>query len=259
MKTLITLIVMMVLVGCGANDPTVNGKDKAAVASETDSQTLTKTGDYYTVTGYVSPINISVNSKTYKDSEDFYTQELIKLKAEAKTEFPGYTLTFDAAVGLNNFKSGMSVFLVATSESGVASQSIVDSTGKFLFMLDGTVDVKAEYTLRATKRIGMKLTKGEETIAWCYNFYAEKNIALENNPLILREFRTTITQYQCSEQGDGMSLPNPDDYQSIEDSWAAKAKAEADRTAKVNNPTPTSTPDAEDTDVVTPTPTTSSN
>jgi len=266
MKTMLTAIILMVIfqVSCGSvQDSALNGtKDKNSSndPNSTDKEgQLLSNGDYFNVDGYVSPINISVNGKQYRDSEDFYTQELKRLQSEVKKEYAGYQLSFDAAVGLRNFKTGMYVFLVAANDTGVASEAYVDSTGKFSFMLDGKVDKKAMYTLRATKRIGLRLTKGEEVISWCYNMYAEKEIALETNPVVLRSFETVVTQYQCSEQSDGIQLPEreQDIKTEMDQEWADANDKEVKRTAAVNaqakkeqespapstpTPTPTSTP-----------------
>jgi len=236
---------MMVVfqVSCGSvQDSALNGsKDKDNKNSSSNDPSAEKdgqllNGDYFNVDGYVSPINISVNNKQYRDSEDFYTQELKRLQSEVKKEYAGYQLSFDAAVGLKNFKTGMYVFLVAAGETGVASEAYVDSTGKFSFMLDGKVDKKAMYTLRATKRIGLRLTKGDEVISWCYNMYAEKEIALETNPVVLRSFETAVTQYQCSEQNDGIQLPEreQDIKTEMDQEWADANDKEVKRTAAVN-------------------------
>ena len=209
MKALLTIIAVMVLVGCGTANPEgyQTAQEQQQQISARGSQL--STSDYFMVEGYVTPINIQVDGKTYQDSEDFYTKELNRLKALVKAQYPGYTLTFDAQVGLRNFKTGMYAFLAATDDVGVASEAYVDSTGKFSFMLDGKTDKAAQYTLRATKRIGLTLAKkGEDTIAWCYNMYAEKNVALNGQTNILRNFVTSITEYQCSDNAGGITLPD---------------------------------------------------
>lgn len=208
MKALLTIMVM-VLVGCGTANPEgyQTAEEKQQQVSARGSQL--STSDYFMVEGYVTPINIQVDGKTYQDSEDFYTKELNRLATLVKSQYPGYSLAFDAQVGLRNFKTGMYAFLAATDDVGVASEAYVDSTGKFSFMLDGKTDKAAQYTIRATKRIGLKLTKkGEDTIAWCYNMYAEKSISLNGQPNILRNFVTSVTEYQCSDNAGGITLPD---------------------------------------------------
>jgi len=234
MKALLTILMAIFFVACGSANPegyqTAAEKaatEKAASSSSSSSSALS-TSDYFMVEGYVSPISIAVDGKSYRDSEDFYTQELSRLQTLVKAQYPGYKLTFDAQVGLRNFKSGMYVFLVATEDVGVASESYVDTTGKFSFMLAGNVDRKAEYTLRATKRIGLKLSKkGEETVSWCYNMFAEKNVALNGQPNVLRNFATSVTEYQCSDQTDGITLPDVPTDPETEASIAKEAEARA--------------------------------
>ena len=224
MKVLLTTTVLMstMLFSCGAEDK-LTGKQSQI----TSTATSTLSGGYYTVSGYVSPINISVNGTSYSDSEDFYTQELIKLQAQAEKSYPDHVLTFDANVGLTNFQSGMSVFLVATNAQDVASSAVVNPDGKFSFMLDSNVDKQASYTLRASKRIGLKLVKGSDTIAWCYNMSAEVQTALENTPIILRDFKTVVTQYQCTSQNDNVNVPTP--ASEVDSKIAATNQAETDR------------------------------
>jgi hypothetical protein len=261
MKTIYTVIVMMVL-GCGSvNDPTKKdatdtNKDAATAAVVTPSPTssIVQEGSYFKVSGYVSPINITVNSVTYRNSEDFYTKELIKLTNEAKTSYPGYTLSFEGNLGLSNFITGMTVFLVSTGDQGVASQTTVDGMGKFTFLIDGPIDTNAAYTLAGAKRIGMTLNppKGskDEPISWCYNLEAETNIALKNNPIILRTFTTLVTQYQCNDSNNDMSLPTNDAAQE-----EAIRQEQIAHDEEVNNPSPTPSPSPTPTSTPSPSPT----
>lgn len=251
MKTsLIASVMVSFLLGCGnapesqtsATGDKATAADKAATAS-----TTALNSDYFSVEGYVTPIGISVDGKVYKDSEDFYTQEVRKLQADVLKSYPGYKLTFDADVGLRNFKTGMYVFLVATNDVGVASETYVNANGQFIFTIDGSVDRKAEYTLRASKRIGLQLTKkGEETVSWCYNMYAEKNVALDGKPNILRNFTTSVTDYQCSDDSEGITVPASDFQNETDEAYAKQRAAEIKRVQAIkdssNNPTPTPTP-----------------
>ena len=242
MKTFLTTLLTVVFVmACGtAQDAATNKSSTTDTASSTTSTTSTtgsqaglNTGDYFTVEGYVSPINISVNSVVYRDSEDFYTQELRRLQADVKVKYPGYKLSFDASVGLRNFKNGMYVFLVSSGDVGVASESYVDSTGKFIFTLDGKTDRKVMYTLRATKRISMKLVKDKDIIQWCYNMFAEKEIPLDSKSAILRQFATVVTEYQCSDPANGLQLPDATNFTPEQEQSIAKDQAERDRMAEI--------------------------
>ena len=248
MKTsLITSAMVSLLVGCGTVPASQTAEDKAVADKAATASTATAlNSDYFSVEGYVTPIGISVDGKMYKDSEDFYTQEVRKLQADVLKSYPGYKLTFDAAVGLRNFKTGMYVFLVATNDVGVASEAYVNANGQFLFTIDGSVDRKAEYTLRASKRIGLKLTKkGEETVSWCYNMYAEKNVALDGKPNILRNFTTSVTDYQCNVDAEGITIPS--DFQNETDEIYAKQRiAEMKRVQAIReaNEAPAPAPEA---------------
>lgn len=256
MKTLLTTFVMVfVLMACGSAQDMGKGTDKSsttdssspsATPSSTSAATDLNGNSYLLVEGYVSPIDISVNSTMYRDSEDFYTQELRKLQDDVYAKYPDYTLSFNASVGLENFKEGMLVFLVATSDVGVASESQVDATGKFTFQLPGTTNRKVMYTLHATKRISLSLTKDKNVIQWCYNLYAEKQVVLDGTSNILRDFNTVVTEYQCSDPNNTIGLP---DLTPAEEAIIASDAAEVKRTADINtaaaaamNPTPTPTP-----------------
>jgi hypothetical protein len=237
MKNVITIILAsMVMMACGSSPEgytTAAEEQKKQQEKDAANVGLSSPTDYLEVSGYVTPINISVDGKTYRDSEDFYTQELRKLQAQVKKDYAGYTLSFDAQVGLKNFKTGMYVLLAATADVGVASETYVDGQGKFTFMVDGKTDRNVDYTLRAVKRISLQLTKkGSETISWCYNMYAEKNVMLDGKSQILRSFVTSVTEYQC-EQTDGINVPEAE-MSEMDQEWMDRAKKEQKRDAAVN-------------------------
>lgn len=219
MKALEKIIFALVLVsssivGCGTDLTKQDQSTTAATDKEKDSKLA---GSFLVVEGYVSPINVSINDKNYRDSEDFYTQEVVRLKAEVKKQYPDYALFFDAEIGLKDFKRNLQAFLVSSSDTGVASESEIDSTGKFSFNLPPEIDTTVSYTLRASKRIGLRLVKDNDVVAWCYNLSAENQITLDGKPVILRRFTTLITSYKCEEQrqNTGISLPaeeNPYNY-----------------------------------------------
>lgn len=162
------------------------------------------------VSGYVSPVSISVDGKAYEDGEDFYTQELNRLETIVANEYPGYTFALEADVGVRDLKNGLLVFLVSEND-GFADESKVDSKGKFSFYVPKTV-VSDNYLIRAYKRIGMRLTpptKDEKEIYWCYNMYAERTKTLEKASVILRDFTTKITRYKCASSAgtSGLQIP----------------------------------------------------
>lgn len=215
----IFVIVAMFLTACGAdtNNCNTNPNDaacQAAAPAETkDSKNMGAVGDYFAFEGYVSPLNITVNNTSYVDSEDFYSHEVVRLRKEAAAAYPEHVVYFDATVGLRNFKKGMSVFLVATNDEGVASESVVDGEGKFSFnLLADSVTKEDMYTVRASKRISVRLVKqGEPEIKMCYNLYAEVETTLTKS-VILKKFATTPTEYNCEagvERSEGIQLPVP--------------------------------------------------
>jgi len=219
MKTLnllLALVAVMIFSACGTStDCTTNPNNTACqtpASSDTkDSKGMGAIGNYFAFEGYVSPLNISVNGTSYVDSEDFYSHEVVRLRAEAAKTYPEHKLSFDANVGLRNFKKGMSVFLVATNDEGVASESVVDGEGKFSFnLLADSVTKEDMYTVRASKRISVSLIKeGEAEIKMCYNLYAETETTLTKS-VILKKFATTQTEYNCEasvEASDGIQLP----------------------------------------------------
>lgn len=220
MKTLnvIFAIVAMFLSACGVDTSSCKTNPNS-VACQPDTTPVAKTedkgmgaaGNYFAFEGYVSPLNISVNNTSYVDSEDFYSHEVVRLRTEAAKSFPEYTLFFDATVGLKNFKNGMSVFLVASNDEGVASEAVVDGQGKFSFnLLADSVTKEDLYTVRASKRISVRMVKaGETDIRMCYNLYAEVSTTLTKS-VILKKFATTPTEYNCEANAaanEGIQLP----------------------------------------------------
>jgi len=184
------------VLGCGVDPNTAKTKSE----TQTDAKGSQLTDGYLAVEGYVSPINLVINDKAYADSEDFYTQEVERLKLEVAKKYPQHKLYFDAAVGLRNFKYGLSAFLVAVDDVGVASEATVDSKGKFTFSLPPDTATEVPYLVRASKRLGLRLVNGNDLVSWCYNLSAEAQIRLDGKPFILRNFTTLITSYQCNEK-----------------------------------------------------------
>ena len=209
MKTLgnILITVALLLTGCGG-DYMMTEEEKAEFDAYQMEQEERE--GYFRLEGYVSPINIYVNDEYYADSEDFYTREIDRLQEMMSYDYPEYTLSFDADIGLKDFKRDLQAFMTPKNDRGIASETDVDDSGAFAFTLprriSGTDDM---YTIRISKRIGLRLTNGEETIHQCYNFYAEKNIhPTEHEPVLLRVFQTSLTKYKCSDSSDNyISLP----------------------------------------------------
>ena len=211
MKTLtIMSIIVFILTACGAAEmpSTSQGKDTTVK----DLQPAEPAEQSIVINGYVSPININVDGVAYPDSEDFYTSEVDRLGKLVKQQYPNHTLFFDAEVGLKDFKQGLVAYMVSSGDVGVSDETPVDGRGQFRFNLPAKTDLTQNYILRAYKRIGLRLEYKDDVITWCYNFYAEKNVIIENGKsMILRDFVTKITKYQCtSAKTSGISLPSND-------------------------------------------------
>ena len=211
---ILTIGAFVFITACGIDPTKLEGTSNKETDPTTVDSQLTNSSDSFVFEGYVSPINISVNGKSYRDSEDFYTQEVKRLKAEVAKNYPQHSLFFDADVGLRDFKQNLLVLLVATSETGVASESVVDGKGKFAFNLPSDIDKQQTYTIRASKRIGLRLVKDQEVISWCYNLFAQNDVTLDSKSIILRKFETVITSYQCEEDNtSSIEVPeNPIKY-----------------------------------------------
>ena len=213
-KNLISMVTMVYMVGCGSIK---DMQQQAALEQQQDQEIATMPSTStpeLVVAGYVSPINVTVDSKNYDDSEDFYTTEMARLKKKVADEFGAdYTFRFDAKVGLKDIKNNMSVFLVADNE-GLSGETSVDSNGQFRFRFTNAnnVDASEMYTLRAYKRLNMSVYNPAtgDKLSWCYNMYAERKTLLEKSKsLVLREFKTKITEYACQQENDdGLEFPS---------------------------------------------------
>lgn len=218
MKALTTtaLFLLALNTACGSLPET---EMETAASTEAKSDDADMLDSPIRIQGYISPaFDVVVDGKRYGDSEDFYTEKLVALKAEAKKAgYEGWTLSFDAAIGLDDLADDMKVFIAATGNKGYAAETYLDYDGRFSFQIP-VADQKYQYNLRANKRIGLKLTPpvDQETgvqgqsVSWCYNFSAElRSFDADGESVILNQFTTKLTQYKC--QGDaengGIHIP----------------------------------------------------
>lgn len=211
MKTLtIMSFIVFILTACGTAEIPSNSQGKDTTVK--DLQPAESAEQSIVINGYVSPININVDGVGYSDSEDFYTSEVGRLEKLVKQQYPNYILYFDAEVGLKDFKQGLVAYMVSSGDVGVSDETPVNGRGQFSFNLPAKTDLTQNYILRAYKRIGLRLEYKDDVITWCYNFFAEKNVIIENGKsMILRDFVTKITKYQCtSTKTSGISLPSND-------------------------------------------------
>ena len=205
-KTLLTALLAAVL-GCGQMEevpeaqqaPEIETNDEQIVKAAVKPQNLT-------LAGYIpSASGITVDGESFDTTEDFYTQQLSRLEAD-KVE-AGYSqddqLIFDAELGLRDFKRNMWVEITATDDTGYADESSVIS-GKFKVRFPADADGDW-FRVIATKRIAVQIITTEgEVHQWCYNLSSDREEQLEagDKPLIIRNFRTSFTRYDCRASRD---------------------------------------------------------
>jgi len=212
MLKLYTFSALLLLVGCGVD---LNKADDTqgqtnAKKNEEKPQEDTAVKEPVALRGYVSSaFDLTVDGDHYTDSEDFYTAQLDKLEGEKYAGgYDDYKMTFDAKIGLNDLKQGMLVYIAGQGDKGYGAEATVSYNGTFEVRLPGDATGDT-FNIRANKRIGVRLTGPEgEKVTWCYNFYAAKQMALaeKDKPIILREFYTKLTKYEC--QGNATDTIN---------------------------------------------------
>lgn len=218
MKTMLILVSLFIL-GCGNSMPCDESRESCASSKEAAAEPTSTNSDPFitdksvTLRGYVSSaFDLTVDGQHFTDSEDFYTQQLDKLTAEAEADYAGWNLSFDAEIGLEDLKYNMRVFVASVNSRGFAGESWVDENGQF--SLEFPDAGESTYKIRATKRITLILTEPEtdKEVRWCYNFSAvEQPVSLnpkDNRPIILSTFVTGLTKYECvNENSGGITIP----------------------------------------------------
>lgn len=158
----------------------------------------------------VSAFEMQVDGSSYQDSEDFYTKELAILKSQMTQKgYKGYTINFDAQIGLENMANGMEVYAESTTGQGFAGQTQVDQQGQFELAVPAS-DEQESFQLRAVKRINILLESPDlkTSVTWCYNFSGTAPTANLNSSVIVSTFTTEVTSYACSAEQGALSLPN---------------------------------------------------
>ena len=158
-----------------------------------------------------SAFAVTVDGHQYQDSEDFYSQKLVELEAEAtKAGYAGYQLSFNAQLGLDDLKNDMTVYVQAQGGQGYAGQTQVQQDGTFEIEFPNKAS-GAVYDVKANKRIGVVLTSddGSKVVTWCFNFAGIDSIKEtdQTKPIILNKFKTTLTRYACEGQTGGITIP----------------------------------------------------
>lgn len=221
----------------GTDDQTTNYTTNNTTNNTTNENTENDTGyepyredqPLYIRGSVSSGFNITVDGIRYDDSESYYTDQIERLEQEKIIEgYEGYELTFDAEVGLTDLKNGMTVFAEALGNEGYASETIVVADGTFKMQFPE--DAAGDYRVRANKRIGVILRNEFETIYWCWNFSANRQLSLypDSKPVILRNFDTRLTKYQCqARKTNALSIPKNPSRVVISDQPAQQAQIDA--------------------------------
>lgn len=200
--------------GCGALEkPDQASASQTSTTSTDDSSQDSGPIDF---SGYVlNAFEVSVDGEEYLDLEDFYTKELDRLPVKAaEAGFDAsYTITLDAEIGFTDLWLNMDVYVSPVAKHGYQGSSRVNEEGKFAIDLPADA-VDEAYRVRANKRIRVLATRGGEIKRFCYNFSAmEKSVPFsdEGKPIILSEFTTSITAYDCVEsKSSGLEIPVQD-------------------------------------------------
>jgi len=241
LNVIFSLVCVLIFTACGMAPPAcktaanADGSCPAAVASTKETtaapaeptakkkDTTTPTGD---LQGYVvSAFDVTVNGQQYADSEDFYTKEMASLTDQvADAGYPGYTMQFDAQIGLDDLKYGMNVYVAAVGNSGFAGETKVNKSGRFAISIpEDSQDVT--FRIRTNKRVSIILTNPDnkkDKVNFCYNFSSANTEATIHAPALVSTFQTTLTAYACSNVQSGMQIP-----QKAEAPKAVPAKAKA--------------------------------
>lgn len=186
-------------------------KDEAAGEDSTDGEGSKKhvSGGY--LQGYVvSAFDMTVDDKQYLDSEDFYTQQLGRIEDEAREGgYEGYTIKFDAQIGLDDLKRGMKVYVVSTQDQGYAADTKINEKGRFQMSIPAE-GVEDTYKIRTNKRVNVILTSEDkkDVVKWCYNFSGLETEASVEAPAIINKFQSRLTRYACTTGSDtGITVP----------------------------------------------------
>ncbi|MEN6636650.1 MAG: hypothetical protein ABFC56_12415 [Clostridiaceae bacterium] len=201
MKTAL-MAMALALVGCGSGFELKAGdaaKPTAAVADE-QAQTVEFNGSV----GYA--FEMSVNGQKYSDIESYYTSEASTLLE--KVAAAGHNVDaveFQGKLGFADFIEDMEVFVA--SSLGSQGKSVVDAQGNFAVTVPNLKKGPASFKVRATKRVQIVLfSGGVATKRLCYNFAAVEKDVVEN-PIMLSDFTTDFTLYDCEQQNAGIAIP----------------------------------------------------
>lgn len=195
MKSLLALALILGLQACGNEDDKSSTEPAPAPAPEVVSSVEAPT---VSLKGFVAnAFEVTVDGQAYPDLEAFYTAEVLRLPEKVKVA--GYedvtSVRFEAQIGFQDLFQGMEVYVLAAGNTGYQGTSRIASDGSFAMSFP---EHSATYRIRANKRIRVVLQRPSATVNICYNFSAtEKSAPLNGEPLILSDFSSSITAYDC--------------------------------------------------------------
>jgi len=195
----------VVLGGCGNIFNWENDSSAEEAVVPTDPKTFE---------GFVGgAFEVTVDSQKFLDMEDFYTQEVENLpeKVAAAGYDSSWSASFDAEVGLSDLWRSMTVYISPIDNLGYQGQTYVGNDGGFSVTLPPAALNKV-YKIRANKRIGISLKRGEIVKKLCYNFSAvELSAPFDDSslPIVIHNFVTTITAYSCNENNGSTGVKIP--------------------------------------------------
>lgn len=210
------LIPLLFLIGCGQQCPKGQTCQAETATPAQPAPTATPapqtTPVAFSVAGnVVGEFAVQVDGKPYADLEAYWTAEQDGLAAQvAAAGYPGYQARLDAQIGFQDLYEDMTVYVQSTGPRGYAGRTTVAVDGTWSLTLPA--DAADSYAIRANKRIGVTLTKGQTTKQICYNFSAvAQSVAYTKDvrPVRLDQFQTELTGYDCSQPVDSQGLQIP--------------------------------------------------
>lgn len=207
MKALFLAALALATVGCGRE--TDSAVADAIRGTASDPAVADDTQNSY-LKGAVTPaFELTVDGESYRDSEDFYTAELERLPSKieaAGIDLTGLEVRFAAKVGLTDLPKGMTVHAIAQGIQGTAGMASVRSDGTFAIPLPKTKE-PLTVQVRATKRISIELVRGQKVEKkFCYTLSAQKSGLKATEFLVLSDFQTSLTKYECSTNEKGLII-----------------------------------------------------
>jgi len=209
MKRLATILTVLTLSACGAQEQLDDAATEETTASETvtttDGANEAATGDQFE--GYVlSAFEIKVDGKHFSDSEDFYTRFVDELIKPKRPDLDASQVEVLGQYGVTSFGVGAPVF-IAPSNGGDAHiyEATTDGNRAFKVNVSNASD-ETVYQAKTVLRIGLTI-KGlglaDSDVKYCYLLHSTKDgvNVLDGGPIVFDEFTTQLNAWDCNESG----------------------------------------------------------